>query len=98
MSCAESPDRGNMKKNRKKSDTYRFNGHPSFHSRSIQTVTIAEREARIEECQAKLADYYDPDDRKWTRRWLQRYERELDKKCKGLALKEEDRRKSRRAR
>jgi hypothetical protein len=87
-----------MKKNRKKAETYRFNGHPSFHPRSIQSVTIAELEARIEEWKAKLADYYDPDDRKWTRRWLQRYERELDKKRKGLALKEDERRKSRQVR
>ena len=81
-----------VKKNRKKADTYRFNGHPFLHAHSIHSVTIADLELRIKDCEAKLADPNDPDDKKWTQRWLMRYEKELAKKRKGLALKDRERR------
>jgi hypothetical protein len=79
-----------MKKNRKNADTYRFNGNPSLHAHSIQSVTIPDLESRIEEFEAKLSDPDDPDDKKWTARWLKRFESELAKKRKGLALKERE--------
>jgi hypothetical protein len=80
-----------MKKNRKKADTYRFNGHPFFHAQSIHSVIIADLASRIKELEAKLADPNDPDDKKWTARWLGRYKQELAKKRKGLALKTRER-------
>ena len=52
-------------------------------------IRYAGLEARIEECKAKLADYYDRDDRKWTTRWLKRYERELDKKRNEFIAKKQ---------
>lgn len=81
-----------MKGNRKQADTYRFNGHPSFHATSIHSVTIADLEERIRDFEAKLAYPADPDDEKWTGRWLSRYKRELAKKRKGLAMKQRERR------
>jgi hypothetical protein len=77
-----------MKKNRKKADTYRFNGNPYLHKGSIHSVTMADLELRIKEFEAKLADPNDPDDRKWTARWLSRFKKELDKKRKGRSLKQ----------
>jgi hypothetical protein len=80
-----------MKKNRKKADAYRFNGHSSLHAGSIHSVTITDLESEIKKLEAKLADPNDPDDRNWTERWLKRYKRELAKKRKGMALKEHER-------
>jgi hypothetical protein len=77
-----------MKKNRKKADTYRFNGHPHFHADSIHSVTMADLELRIKQFEAKLADPSDPDDKKWTARWLNRFRKELDKKREGRGLKQ----------
>jgi hypothetical protein len=77
-----------MKKNRKKAETYRFNGNPYFHAGSIHSVTIADLESRIKSFEAKLADPNDPDDKKWTERWLSRFKRELAKKQKGRELKQ----------
>ena len=87
-----------MKTNRKKADTYRFNGNPYFHAGSIHSVTIADLELRIKDCEAKLADPNDPDDKKWTAWWLSRYEQELAKKRKGLALKQQESQQRRRIR
>lgn len=87
-----------MKKNRKKADTYRFNGHPFLHAGSIHAVTIVTLLARIKQWEAKLADPTDPDDRKWTERWLERYRKELDKKRAGRHLKQRERANSRRSR
>jgi hypothetical protein len=87
-----------MKKNRKTADTYRFNGHPSFDAASIRSVTIADLESGIRDLEAKLADPNDPDDKKWTACWLTKYELELAKKRKGLALKERERHKRSRTR
>ena len=87
-----------MKKNRKKSDTYRFNGHPYFHASSIFSVEIAELETRIKSYESKLADPNDPDDKKWTARWLARYRKELDKKQRGRSLKQREKRNERRTR
>jgi hypothetical protein len=81
-----------MKKNRKKADTYRFNGSPYLHSGSIHSVTMADLELRIKELEAKLSDPNDPDDRKWTTRWLSRFRQELDKKRDGRGLKQRDKR------
>jgi hypothetical protein len=80
-----------MKKNRKKVETYRFNGHPFLHAGSINPVKIADLESRINELEAKLADPDDADDKRWTASWLKKYKQELAKKRKGLALKERER-------
>ncbi len=81
-----------MRKNRKKAETYRFNGYPHLHAGSIHSVEIAELELRIREVEAKLADPLDPDDKRWTACWLGRLRKELDKKCVGRALKHRERR------
>lgn len=81
-----------MKKNRKKADTYRFNGHPTLHPGSIQPVTMADLEVKIREFEAKLANPNDPDDKKWTARWLTRFRKERDKKQVGRSVKQRDRR------
>ena len=70
-----------------KAETYRFNGYPHCDPGSIHSVGIAELEGRIKELEAKLTDADDPDDKKWTTRWLQRYILERDKKFKALVLK-----------
>lgn len=80
-----------MRKNRKKSETYRFNGNPFLHAGSIHSVEIADLARGIKELEAKLANPGDDDDRRWTARWLMRYRRELAKKRKGLALKQRER-------
>ena len=86
-----------MRKNRKKADTYRFNGHPFLHPKSIHSVDIEELQSRILQLKAKLKDRNDPDDKRWTARWLARYEKELAKKQKGLELKkQQSRRRARR--
>jgi hypothetical protein len=87
-----------MKTNRKKTETYRFNGHPYFDASSIFSVKIAELEVRIKKYEAKLADPDDPDDKKWTARWLERYRKELDKKLVGRRLKNIEKRDRRRTR
>jgi hypothetical protein len=79
-----------MKKNRKKADTYRFNGHPYFHADSIHSVEIADLEAQIKQFEAKLADPDDADDKKWTASWLHRFRKELDKKRAGRSLKQRE--------
>ena len=85
-----------MKKNRKKADTYRFNGHPFLDAGSIHSVEIAELEARIKQFESKLADANDPDDKKWTARWLERFRKELDKKQARRSLKQREARDRRR--
>jgi hypothetical protein len=77
-----------MRKNRKKSETYRFNGNPFLHAGSIHPVKIGDLESGIRALEAKLADHGDTDDKRWTARWLRRYRWELAKKRKGLALKQ----------
>ena len=85
-----------MKKNRKKVETYRFNGYPHLHAGSIHSVRIADLEARLKQFEAKLADPDDPDDKKWTARWLERFRKELDKKRDGRSLKQREKRDHRR--
>jgi hypothetical protein len=86
-----------MKKNRKKAETYRFNGHPHFHAGSVHSVEMAELEARVKQFEAKLDDPDDPDDKRWTARWLERFRKELDKKRAGRSLKQREKRPRRRA-
>jgi hypothetical protein len=80
-----------MKKNRKKTDTYRFNGNPFLHEGSIHSVSMARLEVLIKKFEAKLSDPHDPNDKKWTARWLSRFQKELDKKRTGRNLKQRDR-------
>jgi hypothetical protein len=80
-----------MKRNRKKVETYRFNGNPFLHAHSIHSVTIARLELGIKDLESKLANPNDPDDKEWVQRWLMRFKKELAKKRKGLALKESER-------
>jgi hypothetical protein len=68
-----------MKKNRKKTETYRFNG-----LWGMKPVRIDELKALIVRFEAKLADPDDVDDKKWTARWLERFRNELAKKEKNL--------------
>jgi hypothetical protein len=82
-----------MKRNRKKTFRYRFNGHPYFDSRSIYSVEISDLESQIRKLEAKLIDPKDSDDRKWTARWLARYRLEMEKKLKALDLKQRKRNK-----
>ena len=79
-----------MTRNRKTKETYRFNGSPFLHSGSIHSVEIAELKLRIEELARKLADPNDPDDAKWTKRWLDRYQTEIDKKTEALVANQRD--------
>lgn len=76
--------------NRKKTETYRFNGNPFLHEGSIHSVEIAELEDRIKTLQAKLDDPNDLDDPKWTKRWLDRFEKELNKKLVARDAKSQD--------
>ena len=84
-----------MKRNRKKTETYRFNGLSRLHSRSIFSVTIADLESQIVAVEAKLADPDDADDKKWVGRWLLRLRAELDKKRRGLEFKADEKAKGR---
>ncbi len=83
-----------MRRDTKKADTYRFNGNPYLHSGSIHPITIADLESRIRAFEAKLVDPEDPDDKKWTERWLNRFKAELAKKLEGLSIRSEERAKS----
>jgi hypothetical protein len=85
-----------VKKNRKIADTYRFNGNPYLHADSIHPVTMDDLEARIKAFEAKLADPDDPDDGRWTDRWLNRFRKEFHKKQEGRSLKQRERRVRRR--
>jgi len=76
-----------VQKNRKKAETYRFNGYPHSNPGSIHSVGIAQLNFWIKEMESKLADPNDPDDKKWVARWLKRYAQERDKKVKGVILK-----------
>jgi len=64
-----------MASNRKKSFGFRFNG---LHE--INTVQAEELQEWIDCFEAKLADPNDADDKKWTRRWIERFKKELAKK------------------
>ena len=64
-----------MKTNRKKTATHRFNG-----VWGTKPVMIAELESLIEQFTQKLGDPNDPDDKRWTKRWLVRFQKELVKK------------------
>jgi hypothetical protein len=74
-----------MARNRKKSDTYRFNG--IF---GIKSVEASELKTLIERFKAKDVDSNDRDDKKWTAHWLQRYQQELAKKEKTLEQRQTD--------
>jgi len=76
--------------------TYRFNGNPYLHAGSIHSVEMAELESRVTQFEAKLADPDDPDDKKWTARWLERFRKELNKKQAGRSLKQREKRDQRR--
>lgn len=78
-------------KNRKKVDSYRFNGSSYFNENSIHSVNISKLEELIKEFEAKLIDPSDQDDSKWIGRWLARFKKELFKKQKSLAFKERNR-------
>ncbi len=86
-----------MKKNRKKADTYRFNGYPHLQAGSIHSVQMADLESFVKQFEVKLADPDDPDDKKWTARWLERFQKELDKKRAGRSLKQREQRDYRRS-
>jgi len=73
--------------NRKKTETYRFNGYPHSNPGSIHSVGIAQLNFWIKEMESKLAGADDLDDKKWVTRWLKRYTQERDKKLKGVILK-----------
>ena len=72
-------------KNRKRAETYRFNGSPHLVEKSIRSVSIDDLVIEIGKFRRKLDDPKDKDDKRWTRRWLTRYEKELAKKRRGLA-------------
>jgi hypothetical protein len=58
-------------------------------------VKMNELKALIERFQRKLEDLNDPDDKKWTARWLRRFRQEVTKKERGLETKQGDKLKSR---
>lgn len=72
-----------MKTNRKKAMGYKFNG-----VWGIAPVRIADLESLIEKFAAKLSDPDDLDDKKWTTRWLLRFQMERTKKERGLEHKQ----------
>ena len=75
-----------MTSNRKYTDTYRFNG-----ASGLKSVGIAELVTLIKQYEAKLRTPNDIDDKKWTARWLKRFQRELKKKENNLAQKQVER-------
>jgi hypothetical protein len=60
--------------------TYRFNGFPHLDPASIRAVSIDNLKSMIAKFAEKLADPSDIDDKKWVKRWLDRFERELSEK------------------
>lgn len=64
-----------MRKNRKKSDSYRFNGISE-----MNRVGIAELQVQIENFKKKLETVNDADAKEWTERWLKRFQQEHAKK------------------
>jgi hypothetical protein len=74
-------------KNRKRAETYRFNGSLNFDARSIRSVGIDQLQAAVSALRRKLDDPKDEDDKRWTARWLSRYEKELAKKERALETK-----------
>ena len=74
-----------MTKNRKKSDTYRFNGVSG-----IKSVKASELKIWIDQFEAKQTATDDPDDNKWTCRWLKRLQQELAKKERTLEQRQAD--------
>jgi hypothetical protein len=78
-------------KNRKKADTYRFNG-----VWGMEPVLIEELERGVRYYRFKLRWRGDRDAKGWTARWLGRYERELEKKRRGRDRRAEDKAKGRR--
>ena len=66
-----------MKQNRKKTETYRFNGAPHSNPGSIHSVNIIDLEMRIVDLEAKLADPNDADDKRWPQRWLKLHKKEV---------------------
>ncbi|MGL4464113.1 MAG: hypothetical protein ACRC1K_18340 [Planctomycetia bacterium] len=85
-----------MTKNHKYIVRYRFNGNPYFDVGSIHAVTMADLERLIKEFEAKLGDPYDPDDKRWTARWLERFRKGYDTKAAGRGLKQREKRSRRR--
>lgn len=85
-------------KNRKKNEAYRFNGYTHLDEKSIRSFDISHLKSIIAKYTAKLSDPHDVDDEKWTRRWLSRFEKELNKKQNGLASKQQEQAKVRRMR
>jgi len=73
-------------KNRKKTETYRFNG--LWGMRPVKTDDLQDW---IKKAEAKLANPEDPDDKKWTARWLRRFRQELKKKLRGKEQKKGER-------
>jgi hypothetical protein len=64
---------------RKKTMRYRLNGR-----NGIRPARIDDLQIMIDNFQAKLNDPDDLDDKKWVKRWLDRFSVELAKKEKGL--------------
>jgi flagellar biosynthesis GTPase FlhF len=94
MGCepSRSSQSSQRQKNRKKAETYRFNG-----LWEMRPVGIAELESLIQRFQRKRIDPNDPDDKKWTARWLQRFQRELAKKERSLERRHGDKANPRKA-
>jgi hypothetical protein len=82
-----------MKKNRKKAETYRFNG-----LWGMEPVRSDELRQLIRRFRNKLGNPFNPDARKWTARWLVRFQREYARKLRSLARKQLSREKDRRRR
>jgi hypothetical protein len=80
-----------VRTSRKKADTYRFNG-----LWGMIPVGIVKLESLIRKFSEKLADPEDADDKKWSARWLERFQRELTKKQENLQCKQAAEEKERR--